>query len=416
MLNAAENKYVTRVGPGTPMGNLFRRYWLPAMLATELPEPDCAPVKLRLLGEDLVAFRTTSGRIGVIDTYCPHRNANLYWGRNEAEGLRCVYHGWKFDVDGACVDMPNEPSSSRYAEKVKQPAYQATERGGVIWVYMGPAELTLELPGLEWTVVPESHRMATKRVQECSYLQNLEGEIDSSHVSFLHRNFDRTSREGPAIDLDQHPVFFVKETDYGMAISARREADADNFYWRVTPYMMPSYTMIPGSIDGSMVFTSAIPMDDETMLGITVSWRADRPLDANEIAAVKAGMGPHVQSDAKFNPLRNKANDYEIDRELQKASSFTGIKGVREQDMAVQEDQLGRVSDRTREHLGTTDLGIIAARRFLIRQARNLEKGIEPPQAGNAAAYRVRSAAVTAERAQPWEEAVKDVMVAQAVS
>ncbi|HLF72445.1 MAG TPA: Rieske 2Fe-2S domain-containing protein [Dehalococcoidia bacterium] len=416
MLNAAENKYITQVGPGTPMGNLFRRYWLPAMLASELPEPDCAPVKLRLLGEDLVAFRTTSGRIGVIDAYCPHRNANLYWGRNEDEGLRCVYHGWKFDTSGACVDMPNEPASSRYAEKVKQAAYQATERGGVIWVYMGPAELAPELPGLEWTVVPESHRMATKRIQACNYLQNLEGEIDSSHVSFLHRNFDRTSREGPAMDLDQHPVFFVKETDYGMAISARREDGTEKFYWRVTPFMLPSYTMIPGSIEGGMVFTSAIPMDDETMIGVTVSWRADRPLNDEEIAHVKAGMGPHVQTDAKFNPLRNKGNDYAIDRELQKASSFTGIKGVREQDMAVQEDQRGRVSDRTREHLGTTDLGVIAARRRLIKQARDLEKGIEPPQARNAAAYRVRSAAVTAVRAQPWEEAVKDVMVAQAVS
>ena len=415
MLNAEENRLITQVGPGTPMGNLFRRYWLPAMLSTELPEPDSAPVKLRLLGEDLVAFKTSSGRIGVIDTYCPHRNANLYWGRNEDEGLRCVYHGWKFDIGGNCVDMPNEPPTSRYAAKVHQNAYQAREKGGVVWVYMGPEALTPELPELEWTLVGDDYRVATKRIQQCNFLQNLEGELDSSHVSFLHKNFDRTSREGPAIDLDQHPVFYVKETDYGMAISARREEDEKQFYWRVTPFMLPSYTMIPGSIGGSMVFTAAIPRDDTTMIGITVSWRADRPMSPEEIENVKEGMGPHVVADKDFYPVRNKSNDYGMDRVAQKTLSFTGIPGVREQDMAVQEDQRGPVSDRTREHLGTTDLGVIASRRRLIKQAKDIEKGIEPTEPHNPKAYRIRSAAISADRTIAWEEAVAKVMVATAV-
>src|SRR4051794_15217101 len=160
MLSKEDNELITRVGPGTPMGTLFRRYWLPAMLSTELPEPDCPPVRLRLLGEDLVAFRTTSGRPALLDTYCPHRNANLFWGRNEHEGLRCVYHGWKFNPDGACVDMPNEPPGSTFADKVRQPSYPARDAGGFIWVYMGPAELQpSDVPQFEWLNVPAEQRI-----------------------------------------------------------------------------------------------------------------------------------------------------------------------------------------------------------------------------------------------------------------
>src|ERR671926_124645 len=159
MLSSRDNQYVTQVGPGTPMGAVFRCFWLPALLASEIPEPDCPPVRLRLLGEDLVAFRTTSGRPAVLDTYCPHRNANLFWGRNEEEGLRCVYHGWKFDAQGRCVDMPNEPPRSRFAEKIEQPAYPAVDRGGFIWVYMGPPESRpADIPHFEWLDIPDDQR------------------------------------------------------------------------------------------------------------------------------------------------------------------------------------------------------------------------------------------------------------------
>src|SRR3954453_20780618 len=159
MVSRRDNQYVTQVGPGTPMGNLFRQFWLPALLASELPEPDCAPLRLRLLGEDLVAFRTSSGRPAVLGAYCPHRNANLFWGRNEDDGLRCVYHGWKFDAAGACVDMPNEPARSQFAEKIRQPAYRAVDAGGFIWVFMGDQASAPPLPNFEWLHVPESHRL-----------------------------------------------------------------------------------------------------------------------------------------------------------------------------------------------------------------------------------------------------------------
>src|SRR5215211_4616009 len=173
MLSKEDNELITRVGPGTPMGELFRRYWLPAMVSDELPEPDCPPVRLRLLGEDLIAFRATSGAVGVLDAYCPHRNANLFWGRNEQEGLRCAYHGWKFDVQGHCVDMPNEPPTSNFASKVHQRAYRAVDSGGIIWAYLGPPDFEAQIPTMEWMSVPAEQRAVHKRMQECNWLQNL---------------------------------------------------------------------------------------------------------------------------------------------------------------------------------------------------------------------------------------------------
>jgi nitrite reductase/ring-hydroxylating ferredoxin subunit len=405
MLNRKDNQYITQIGPGTPMGNLFRRYWLPAMLAEELPEPDCPPVRLKLLGEDLVAFRTTSGRPAVLDTWCPHRNANLFWGRNEEDGLRCVYHGWKFDADGACVDMPNEPPRSRFAEKIKQPAYQAVDTGGVIWVYMGPDESPATapaIPELEWTLVPESHRNVTKRIQDCNWLQNLEGEVDSSHANFLHASLgpDRRPIRNDERDEDLHPVFSILETDYGLAICARRDAGPDEYYWRITPFMLPSYTIIPGTFGGSYTFTGAVPRDDTTMIGITATWNAEHEIPKR----------PFVDVDSNYFPIQNKSNDYLIDRQAQKTVSFTGIKGVRVQDMAVQEDQRGPISDRTTEHLGASDTGVIATRRRLLRQAHALEKGTEPLQAKTPAAYRVRSMAVVADRGIPWQELMQQHM------
>jgi phthalate 4,5-dioxygenase oxygenase subunit len=402
MLSRKDNTYITQIGPGTPMGNLFRRYWLPALLAEELPEADCAPVRVKLLGEDLVAFRTTSGRPAVLDTWCPHRNANLFWGRNEQDGLRCVYHGWKFDADGACVDMPSEPAQSRFAEKIRQPAYQAVDRGGVIWVYMGPPELSPAIPELEWTLVPPSQRSVSKRIQACNWLQNLEGEVDSSHANFLHANLgpDRRPIRNDERDEDLHPVFSILETDYGLAICARRDVGSDKYYWRITPFMLPSYTIIPGTFGGSYTFTGAVPRDDTSMIGITATWNTEHDIPQR----------PFVEVDSQYYPLQNKGNDYLIDREAQKTVSFTGIRGVRVQDMAVQEDQRGPISDRTTEHLGSSDTGVIATRRRLLRQAHALEKGSEPRQPGLSAAYRVRSMAVVADRSVPWQELMQQHM------
>jgi phenylpropionate dioxygenase-like ring-hydroxylating dioxygenase large terminal subunit len=393
MLSVEDNRLLTEVGPGTAMGNLMRRYWLPAMLASELPQPDCPPVRLRLLGEDLVAFKTTAGRIGVLDTYCPHRNANLFWGRNEDEGLRCVYHGWKFGVDGACLDMPNEPPGNRFADKVRTTAYLAREHAGLIWVYMGARATAPRLPDMAWMRLPAAQRYATKRIQRCNYLQNLEGEADSSHITFLHRN----NLQSGAV-ADGHPVFDVLDTDFGLAISARRDAPDSRYYWRITPLMLPFYTIIPGL----STLTAAVPRDDTTMIGITVTWNAERPLNDADLAFLKTG--PHVDVDEGFLPLRRLENDYLIDRLAQRTRSFTGIEGVRVQDMAVQEDQRGPLANRARERLGTSDQGIIAVRRRLLDQVRALQDGVEPREPSLPRAYDVLAVAATAARDKPWQQ------------
>jgi nitrite reductase/ring-hydroxylating ferredoxin subunit len=400
MLSKQDNELITHVGPGTPMGELMRRYWLPAMLSDELPEPDCPPVRLRLLGEDLVAFRTTSGRPAVLDTWCPHRNANLFWGRNEEDGLRCVYHGWKFDADGACVDMPNEPPRSRFAEKIQQPAYAAVDKGGFIWVYMGSPEATPEIPNFEWLNVPDAQRNVHKRFQDCNWLQNLEGEVDSSHAPFLHGSVGPDSIQPYNANADRQPVFEVLETDFGVAIAARREAGPEQYYWRITPFMLPFYTIVPRAREANYIWTAAVPVDDVTMFGMTVIWSPDKPVERM----------PIVETDANFRAKQNKANDYLIDRELQKTQSFTGIRGVRVQDMAVQEDQRGPLSDRSREHLGASDLGVIATRRMLLKQVESLQQGQQPSQPSTPDAYNLRSLALNAPREVSWQDLMREHM------
>ncbi|MBI2761293.1 MAG: Rieske 2Fe-2S domain-containing protein [Chloroflexi bacterium] len=420
MLSQEENKLLTETGPGTPMGDVFRRFWLPALLSSELPSPDSEPVRLTLLSEDLIAFRDTEGRVGVLDRYCLHRGASLFWGRNEDCGLRCVYHGWKYDVTGQCVDMPNEPAESRFKEKIQTTAYPTEERGGVIWVYMGPRGTRAEVPELEWTRVPESHRLVSKRIQECNYLQNVEGEVDSSHVSFLHSTVDsgsdlsRTGGVGGNLVYDRSPRFNVKTTDYGLMITARRSAGEGGYYWRITPFMMPVYTIIPFEPGVPQTFTAAVPIDDTHIFGFSATWHPDRPLTEEELERHKLGYGAHVRLlPGSFNTLANKANDYLIDREVQRTKTFTGIHGVREQDMAVQSDQWGPITKRWKEHLGTTDLAVIAMRRRLLRTIKNLQQGIEPPEAHNGAAYRVRSAAIVLNQDVEVEEGAREVMQAR---
>jgi phthalate 4,5-dioxygenase len=423
MLSQAENELLTRVGPGTPMGNLLRCFWQPIVLATELPGPDCDPLRIRVLGEDLVGFRDSNGTLGLVAANCPHRGASLFFGRNEEGGLRCVYHGWKFDVGGACVDMPNEPAESDFRTKVKAVAYPCVERGGVIWAYLGSPATMPEPPALEWTHVPASHRYVTKRVQVCNYLQNVEGEVDSSHVSFLHSKIaPSATTDDPLVGLPQYmardraPRFFVLPTPYGQMIGARRDAEADSYYWRITQFLMPTYTMIPVPVGLPVSFTAATPIDDERMLGFTVTWHPDRPLSEPERAQIESWLGVHTEVDpVTFKPLRNKDNEYLLDRAVQRSGqSYTGIRGIREEDLAVQEG-MGEICDRTTEHLGSADLAVIAMRRRLLEAARALaEKGETPYEASNADAYRVRSAALVLPRNVAWNEGAADVLVARA--
>jgi phthalate 4,5-dioxygenase len=427
MLSRDENQVLIETGAGTPAGEYFRRYWLPALLSSELPAPDCPPVRVRIMGEDLIAFRDTQGRAGLLDEFCPHRLASLYWGRNEECGLRCVYHGWKFDVTGACVDMPNEPPEYGFNNKVRTTAYPAEEYGGVIWVYMGSPDQRPTLPKLEWARVPESHRYISKRRQETNYLQAIEGGIDSSHSNFLHASVEAFRLTEAYVEkvkhsnnlrakyhiLDKSPRFSVKKTDYGLIVAVRRNAEEDTYYWRLTQFLLPSHTIIPYQKGHSIHGHCWVPRDDQTCWVWTMSWNPEVPLSQEEWEAIRNESFVHVRVDpVAFRPLRNKDNDYLIDREQQRTTSMTGIHGFAGQDQAIQES-MGPVVDRTRERLGTSDTAIIAMRRILLEEIRALQEGHEPYAAHNGDIYWVRSASMLLKRDASFEEAAKSLTAAE---
>ena len=393
MLSQSDLRLLTQTGPGTPMGELFRRFWIPAMMAHELPEPDCAPVRLRMLSEDLIAWRNTDGSLGCMQNACPHRGASMFFGRNEENGLRCVYHGWKFDSEGACVDMPNEPAESNFKHKIKAAAYPLAEWGTIIWIYMGPKDLKPELPQFEWCLLPADQVVVSKWYQDCNYAQAVEGDLDTSHVSFMHKVFAyendnqgrRKNKAGVALMHDGAPVLTVKETDYGFCYGARRQAD-DDYYWRVTQYLQPFYSMIPSPNSGRSG-GCWIPRDDEHCTGWRYAYDIEKPIPAER----RTGQGgvPRL-IEGTFDCVANASNDYTIDRQMQKTFNYTGILNIREQDTFGTES-MGAVMDRTREHLGTADSAIILFRRQLLRMARQLQQGIEPYSAFHGATYRVRA-------------------------
>ena len=368
MLKPEDNKLLTRVGPGTTMGELLRRFWLPALMEEEVHENDGAPVRLRLLGEDLMAFRDTEGRLGVLDAYCPHRRAHLYFGRNEECGIRCVYHGWKFDVTGQCLDMPSEPSETNFKDRVKTKSYSTAARGGIVWVYMGPDQFKPELPDFEWARLSKSRCEITKRSQQCNWAQAVEGGIDSSHISYLHRNLSDLvpSKSGTGhrsyTSRDRSPKFTIKETDYGLLIGASRNATKESFYWRITQFLSPFWTMIPPilgeEVNDSSQDTYAghafVPIDDENTWTWSFNCNPHRDFNEKEQALFHPRTGLWGPIDDSYRPVWNKENDYGLDREMQKNVNYTGIKGIPNQDVAVQES-MGPIADRSREILGTSD-------------------------------------------------------------
>lgn len=415
MLRAAQNELVTQTGATTPMGELFRRYWLPALLAEELPENDCPPVRVQLLSERLIAFRDTNGDYGLMDEYCPHRGVSLWFGRNEECGLRCSYHGWKFNTKGECVDLPSEPEESGLRERIKLRAYPLVERGGVLWTYMGPPELQPELPEWEFIMVPPNHNFTSKRLQECNWLQALEGGIDSAHVSFLHRgnlNSDPLFKGslGNQYNLnDSRPVFEVVEQPNGLFIGARRNAEGGRHYWRITPWVMPCFTMVPPRADHPVHGHFWVPIDDENCWAWSFDYHPTRPLTDAEVAAMRDGKGIHVKYvPGTYRPLANKDNDYLMDRVSQKTgTSYSGVDGIGNQDASLQES-MGAIVDRSRENLTTTDNGIIMARIQLIRAARALaERQIQPP-GREPEAHQVRSAALVLDAGVSFAEAAAD--------
>jgi phthalate 4,5-dioxygenase len=419
MLRKEQNDLLTQTGPGMPMGQMFRRHWIPVLLAEELPENECPPVRVKLLSERLLAWRDTQGRYALTDEFCAHRGISLWFGRNEQNGLRCPYHGWKYDHTGQCIDVPSEPEESGFCKKIKLKSYPLVERGGVLWTYMGPPELQPPPPEWEFATVPREQSIITKRLQECNWLQALEGGIDSSHVSFLHRGDLNTDpmfkgAKGNQYNLgDAKPVFEVVESPGGLYIGARRNAENGNYYWRITQWVMPTFTMIPPRGDHCVHGHFWIPIDDENCWTWSYDYHPTRKLKESEVAAVRAGKGIHVTYvPGTFRPVQNKDNDYLMDRAAQKrGETYSGVLGFGMQDAAVQES-MGPIVDRSKENLVSTDNGIIMMRHRLLRSLKAMEKGDIPPGV-DLAHQRVRSAAVVLPPDQPFKDAAKEALVAK---
>ena len=386
MLSREENERLTQVSPGTPMGQTMRRYWMPALMTRELPEPDCPPVRVRLLGEDLVAFRDTEGRIGLLDELCPHRLVSLYFGRNEGCGLRCVYHGWKFDVNGQCTEMMNEPAENDFSHKIRTTAYPTVDAGGIIWAYMGPEELRPPDPNFAWTQVPESHRHVSKVIQECNWLQAFEGGVDTSHAPILHRNIAKTASQ-PGIDPSSAwvrsgaPQIELDVTDYGYRYAGVRSLGEEGNHIRAYHYVLPFHQLRPSNTEDGYDSVAGhiwVPMDDGNSMIYNWSYTlSEEPLTEADRIEHRLGNGPHDIDQRTFRSYDNRDNDYGMDRQVQKTESFTGIKGVNKQDRAIQES-MGRIVDRSREHLGPADRPIIQARRLLLEAVKSVQAGETP--------------------------------------
>ncbi len=387
MLKPEDNERLTRVGPGTPGGDLFRRYWQPALLASEVPENDGAPVRVRLLGEDLVAFRDTNGKVGLVDAYCPHRRAPMFFGRNEECGLRCVYHGWKFDVNGDCADMPSEPADTPLKAKVKIKSYPTVEKGGLIWAYMGPKESMPAPPDYEWLRAPATHRHVSKTYEECNYLQALEGGLDTAHSSFAHNN-NMGAKDEPR-NRDTSPSLDVERTDYGYYYVSTRQMGGGDRYIRLYHFVMPFQQMRGGihqfngdrrplpELDGHIW----VPIDDHQTFVYNWSCGYDESakLDHDHMEEREHfyGRGSRDLIPGTFRLKANKSNDYFIDRQMQKSKTYTGIKGVNTQDMALQEG-MGPIADRSKENLGTSDRAIVTMRRMLLEAVQEVAQGKTP--------------------------------------
>ncbi|HLF77130.1 MAG TPA: Rieske 2Fe-2S domain-containing protein, partial [Dehalococcoidia bacterium] len=382
MLSAEDNYLLTNTDPGSPMGELFRRFWLPVALASDLLGPDCVPVKLKVLNEDLITFRDTKGRPGLVDAYCPHRGAPMFFARNEESGLRCVYHGWKFDVGGACVDLPNTPEGHTYRRKVRIKAYPCVEAGDLIWAYMGPRHKQPPVPRFEWLDLQSTHRYVAKFRLECNYLQAMEGDYDPSHAAFLHMTTleKRYSEEMDVGELNVNTVAggasFINPETWGtledneagvLCTSASRRPDGSYYAGAGPLWLMPVFCAGAVANTGLHTLNIRIPIDNTSLMFFRLRWSRE-PLSARDLHEYRAGAYYYPAMIAGTDtPRENLSNDYQVDRLAQKTYSFSGIKSFPAQDAAVVENQTGPIADRRREHLVASDAHIIHIRRRLLR-------------------------------------------------
>jgi phenylpropionate dioxygenase-like ring-hydroxylating dioxygenase large terminal subunit len=424
MLSWEENELITRAGPGTPMGEVMRRYWMPILLDREINEPDGEPVRVQVLGERLVAFRDTNGKIGLLEEFCPHRRVSLWLGRNEECGLRCAYHGWKFDVDGNCVDQMNEPGENGFAEKVRIRHYPTLAMGGIIWTYMGAPEKQPPPPCFEFTQVAASHRHISKVIEECNWLQALEGGIDTSHAPILHRALQASSTR-PGIDPRSPfvrggpPTLEVDMTAYGYRYAGVRKMPEGGKYIRAYHYIMPFTQLRPASLFGQALSTTTrdsgpghfwVPMDDQTCMVWNFMYRFENeePLTDDARREYGNGNGPDHVDQTTFRAIRNMRNNWGMDRQVQKTETWSGIEGVNTQDRAVQES-MGPVVDRSQEYLGPADKAIITMRRLLLEATRTVQAGGAPP-ATDESYYGIRAIERIVDDGAEWRDEMLPLM------
>jgi phthalate 4,5-dioxygenase len=386
MLTAEENDLLCRVEGDAPMGHLMRRHWIPACLSEEMAEPDGAPMRLRLLGEDLVAFRDSDGRLGILDEHCPHRRASLALGRNEECGLRCLYHGWKMDVDGNVLEMASEPAESGLAAKVKHKAYPAREAGGFVWAYMGPADEVPEFEPPAFAPVPDAKVSIVKIVVECNWAQVLEGQIDSAHSSTLHSSDMRPARVDGAKatdsawlrpSTDKAPRLQFEKTGFGFRYAAIRRPIVNagtHDYVRTTVYIAPFTALIPPN-NAYNVASVIVPIDDTATMFHFLAWTAGDKPGIDQEAWRKFNVAQvGIDLDAQFRNVRTRANTYRQDRNAMKLGDFTGIRGIPNQDIAMWES-MGPIADRSKERLGASDLAVVEFRRLMVEAARKMRNG-----------------------------------------
>jgi phthalate 4,5-dioxygenase oxygenase subunit len=414
VLSAEDNELIARTGPTTPLGNMYRRYWHAICLASELPAPDCDPIEVVLLGEELVAFRNSKGEVGLLDARCPHRGTSLCLGRNEENGLRCINHGWKFDITGACVDMPAEAVDSPLRRKARVRSFPCVEKAGIVWAYVGPPAHKPEFPQFIWTMLPAEHLFVSKWLQQSNFFNAIDGATDS-HIAILHSFVDpnvlasaRGERLAGLLSGDKRTAVFAKETDVGLMVASRRNAqDPNAYFWRITQFFFPYF--IQTASEGHCNFW--VPIDDESCWSYTVSWRLDRPFTDEEKKQMGT-TGIHVRNTipGTFVPKANRANRWLQDREKQRTYNYSGIDQIPLQDAAVQcTTRAARdgttITDRTKEYLGPNDVGTIMVRSKFLRAIKAfVVDGTSPPGVDIPRSYLRRGSQVVLPRDASWEE------------
>ena len=424
MTTVSENETLTRVGPGTPMGALMREYWIPAAMSSEL-KADGDPMRLMLLGEKLVAFRDSSGKVGIFDHRRPHRRASLFFGRNEQGGIRCVYHGWKFDTAGRCLETLNVPNPD-FKDRIRARAYRAAERGGIIYAFMGDREELAPLPEIEFTLVAEQDLEIQFVLRECNWLQGVEGELDTSHVGIMHfgavdRGKFSAEEHHRFLVANRAPEYKIEETDYGYIYGAHRQADGDKLYWRLGQLLMPFWTMPPINPLSTNVLTRAyVPLDDTHTMVVALVKKGAYPNGRARLGGEVPGATQNYDTLpnssgwlGRWRMRPNAGNDYEIDRDMQRGKSYTGIDGVQLQDQATQES-MGEIADRENEHLAPSDIMITRVRRQMLEAVRKFaESGELPPTATRGDLYkRIRGGHFLANHDVDWRAAYSSTLAA----